>query len=183
MVEGREVGRRWWKGGRWRECTARWRECTGCMCIRAYTQQELQHSTHRALEQGCACVCVHACACMRVRACVCVHVCACMCVRACVILMRVHTYACACMCRMQVCTRVMPMRVHTHVHARARTHTHISSLTDAKNGVSLSPCAPGPTDPVGQSYRLLTLCPAPTDPVGQSWPRGTGSVGRGAQGQ
>ena len=23
----------------------------------------------------------------------------------------------------------------------------------------------------------------PTDPVGQSWPRGTGSVGRGAQGQ
>ena len=32
-------------------------------------------------------------------------------------------------------------------------------------------------------YRLLTMCPAPTDPVGQSWPRGTGSVGRGAQGQ
>ena len=32
-------------------------------------------------------------------------------------------------------------------------------------------------------YRLLTLCPAPTDPVGQSSPRGTGSVGRGAQGQ
>ena len=36
---------------------------------------------------------------------------------------------------------------------------------------------------VGQSYRLLTLCRAPTDPVGQSWPRGTGPVGRGAQGQ
>ena len=32
-------------------------------------------------------------------------------------------------------------------------------------------------------YRLLTLCPTPTDPVGQSWPRGKGSVGRGAQGQ
>ena len=32
-------------------------------------------------------------------------------------------------------------------------------------------------------YRLLTLCPTPTDPVGQSWPRGTGPVGRGAQGQ
>ena len=30
-------------------------------------------------------------------------------------------------------------------------------------------------------YRLLTLCPTPTDPVGQSWPRGTGSVGRGAR--
>jgi len=39
-----------------------------------------------------------------------------------------------------------------------------------------------PTDPVPRG--LLTLCPAarPTDPVGQSWPRGTGSVGRGAQG-
>jgi len=55
--------------------------------------------------------------------------------------------------------------VHTHVHARARAHTHtfVRSRTHA-----LSPCAPGPTDPVGQSYRLLTL-----------WAR----AGRGAQGQ
>jgi len=72
------------------------------------------------------------------------------------------------------------------VAQRLPTTPHSSSLAPSCSHVApsaLSPCAPRPTDPVGQSYRLLTLCPAPTDTVGQSWPRGTGSVGPGAQGQ
>ena len=43
--------------------------------------------------------------------------------------------------------------------------------------IAYCPCAPGPTDPVGKSYRLLTLCPAPL--TLRLWAR----AGPGAQGQ
>jgi len=69
-------------------------------------------------------------------------------------------------------------------YSRCVTHTH----THARCDVRWRPRTPLAWQATLAShallhYRLLTLCPAPTDPVGQSSPRGTGSVGRGAQGQ
>ena len=64
--------------------------------------------------------------------------------------------------------------------ASGKVHIPFLSIPPRPKKLVPSPTL-SPTDPVPRG--LLTLCPAPTDPVGQSWPRGTGSVGHGAQGQ
>ena len=82
--------------------------------------------------------------------------------------------------------RLMSQRLMANVSmckwqvASGKVHIPFLSIPPRPKKLVPSPTL-SPTDPVPRG--LLTLCPAPTDPVGQSWPRGTGSVGHGAQGQ
>jgi hypothetical protein len=63
------------------------------------------------------------------------------------------------------------------LHATAGSNTHAAHTLAYT--IAYRPCAPGPA----LAHRAVWASSGPQGCVGQSWPRGTGSVGCGAQGQ